>query len=139
MDSLRSLGALIGRILLAFIFVNAGIAKLLAPAATMKYMAAGGLPPSIIPELFVLSVVVELIGGILLIVGYQASLVAFIMFLWCIPVTVMFHVMTGQTMEWHKNLAFMGGLLMVAVLGPGGFSVDNARRSRQAPSARAAA
>ncbi len=139
MDSLRSLGALAGRILLAFIFVNAGIEKLLAPAATMKYMEAAGLQHSLIPALFVLSLVVELIGGILLIVGYQTSLVAFIMFLWCIPVTIIFHVMTGQTMEWHKNLAFMGGLLMVAVHGAGGFSIDSARHARQAPPARAAA
>ncbi|HZZ06896.1 MAG TPA: DoxX family protein, partial [Candidatus Binataceae bacterium] len=71
------------------------------------------------------------IGGLLLIVGWHARLVAFIMFLWFIPVTIMFHVIPGQTIEWEKNLAIMGGLLMVAVHGAGPFSLDSARATRR--------
>jgi putative oxidoreductase len=127
MDSLRSTGALLGRIMLAYIFVTGGIEKISGPAATMKYMASGGLPPSLVPALFVLSVIVELIGGLMLISGWYAEPAALITFLWMIPVTMIFHVSTGETIEWEKNLAIMGGLLMVAVLGPGGFSVDGVR------------
>ena len=133
MDALHSTGALMGRFMLAFIFVAAGFEKVLGPAATMQYMASAGMPKSLVPELFVVTVIIELIGGLLLIVGWHARLVAFIMFLWFIPVTVMFHVIPGQTIEWQKNLAIMGGLLLVAVYGPGGSSIDGARGTRSAP------
>jgi putative oxidoreductase len=128
MDSLRGAGALLGRIMLAYIFVSAGIGKIGGPAATMQFMVSGGLPRSLVPELFVLSVVVELLGGLMLIAGWHAELASLIMFLWMIPVTIIFHVSTGQTTEWEKNLAIMGGLLMVAALGPGGFSVPSGRK-----------
>ncbi len=97
----------------------------------MQYMASAGLPHSLVPELFVLSVVVELLGGLMLIFGWYAELAALIIFLWMIPVTIIFHVSTGETVEWEKNLAIMGGLLMVAVLGPGGFSLDGVRGRRR--------
>jgi len=128
MDSLRGVGALLGRIMLAYIFVSAGIEKIGGSAATMKFMASGGLPRSLVPELFVLSVVIELLGGLMLIAGWHAELASLIMFLFMIPVTIMFHVSTGQTVEWEKNLAIMGGLLMVAVLGPGRLSVRRVRK-----------
>jgi putative oxidoreductase len=131
MDSLRSTGALLGRIMLGFIFVQSGIEKLSGPAGTMQYMASSGLPHSLVPGLFVLSVIVELLGGLMLVFGWHAELASLVMFLWMIPVTIIFHVATGQTVEWEKNLAIMGGLLMVAVLGPGGFSLGGARGGRR--------
>ena len=130
MDSLRKIGALLGRIMLAYIFVQSGIEKILGPADTMRYMVGGGLPRSLVPELFVLSVVVELLGGLMLILGWYAELAALIISIWMIPVTIIFHVATGDTVYWEKNLAIVGGLLMVAALGPGGFSVDGARGGR---------
>ena len=131
MDSLRSTGALLGRIMLAFIFVQSGIEKISGPSGIMQYMAGAGLPHSLVPELFVLSVVVELLGGVMLIAGWHAALASLVMFLWMIPVTMVFHVSTGQTIEWEKNLAIMGGLLMVAVLGPGGLSLGGGRGRRR--------
>ena len=131
MDSLRNAGALLGRIMLAFIFVMAGVEKISGPAATMQYMASAGLPHSLVPELFVISVIVELGGGLMLVFGWHADMAALIMFLFMIPVTLIFHVSTGQTIEWMKNLAIMGGLLMVAVYGPGGYSLS-ARSGRHA-------
>jgi putative oxidoreductase len=131
MESLRNTGALLGRIMLAYIFVTAGLEKISGPAGTMHYMAGAGLPHSLVPELFVLSVFVELLCGLMLVFGWYAKLVSLIMFLWMIPVTIIFHVSTGQTIEWEKNLAIMGGLLMVAVLGPGGFSIDGANGGRR--------
>jgi putative oxidoreductase len=114
MESVRSAGALLGRIMLAYIFVTGGIEKIFGPAETMQYMASGGLPHSLVPELFVLSVVVELLGGVMLIAGWHAALASLVMFLWMIPVTMVFHVSTGQTIEWEKNLAIMGGRRRIA-------------------------
>ena len=128
MDSLRGVGALLGRIMLGSVFIGSGIQKIAAPVAIMRFMASGGLPGSLVPELFALSVVVELLGGLMLAAGWHAELASLIMFLWMIPVTIVFHVSTGQTIEWEKNLAIMGGLLMVAVLGPGGLSLRRARK-----------
>jgi putative oxidoreductase len=125
MDSLRNTGALIGRIMIAYIFVTAGIEKIPGASATMQYMASAGLPHSLIPILLVLTIVVELLGGLMLVFGWHAELAALIMFLYMIPVTLIFHVSTGQTIEWAKNLAIMGGLLMIAVYGPGGFSLGS--------------
>jgi putative oxidoreductase len=129
MNSLRNIGALLGRLMLAYLFVNSGIGKIAGPVDTMKYMADGGLPHSLVPELFVLTVIVELLGGLMLVFGWHAELAALIMFLWMIPVTLIFHVAAGETIEWQKNLGIMGGLLMVAAYGPGGFSLGP-RRAR---------
>jgi putative oxidoreductase len=128
MDSVRGVGALLGRIMLASVFISSGIQKIAGPAAVMQFMASGGLPRSLVPELFVLSVVIELLGGLMLIAGWRAELASLMVFLWMIPVTFVFHVSTGQTIEWEKNLAIMGGLLMVAALGPGGLSLRRARK-----------
>jgi len=131
MDSLRGTGAMLGRIMLAYIFVQSGIEKISGPVATMQDMASAGLPHSLVPGLFVLSVVVELLGGLMLVFGWYAELASLVLFLWMIPVTMIFHVATGQTIEWEKNLAIMGGLLMIAVLGSGGLSLDGGRGGRR--------
>ncbi|HZO82388.1 MAG TPA: DoxX family protein [Candidatus Binataceae bacterium] len=138
MDSMRNVGALIGRLLLAYIFVDSGIGKLMNPGGTMKYMEAGGLHHAV-PLLFVIAVIIELIGGLMVAVGWKTELAAFIIFLFCIPVTIIFHVIPGQTLQWHKNLAFMGGLLMVAVYGGGEISIDGGRKAAGAVAPRAAA
>jgi putative oxidoreductase len=138
MDSLRDAGALVGRIFLAFIFVDAGIGKLLNPAGTMRYMEAAGMHHAVGP-LFVIAVIIELIGGLMLVVGWQTEWVALAVFLFCIPVTLIFHVIPGQTIQWHKNLAFMGGLLVLAVHGAGNISIDGLRKASTTIATRAAA
>ncbi len=128
MRALRNLGALIGRILIAFIFLNSGAEKLSDFAMFVALMTAHHVPVGVARPLLYASLVIELLGGILLIIGARASIAAFILFLWLIPVTIIFHVMPHQAVEWQKNLAIMGGLLMIAVLGPGGLSFDGRRR-----------
>jgi len=85
-----------------------------------------------------LSAVIELGGGLLMIAGLKARWAALIIFLWLIPVTLVFHfadynqaVQQRQAMNamiqqimFLKNLAMMGGLLLLAALGPGGLSLD---------------
>ena len=122
----RDFGALAGRILLALIFVLSGFEKLMSPAGTMKMMAAHGLP--IVPAAFALTILVEFGCGLLLVVGYKARWAAILIFLWFIPVTLIFHA-TGihemiQQIMLLKNISIMGGLLMVASFGAGAISLD---------------
>jgi putative oxidoreductase len=122
--------ALAGRILLAVIFIISGFGKLTAFAATAGYMASKGLP--MVPVLLVLTILVELGGGILLAVGFKARWAALALFLFLIPTTLVFHKFWGidpaqaqmQQTQFLKNLAIMGGMLYVFAFGPGAYSAD---------------
>jgi putative oxidoreductase len=142
MESLRNVTALLGRILLALIFVLSGLTKLMNLTGTASYMAQSGIPPNLLYPALYLSIAVELGCGLLVMTGLWARWAALIIFLWLIPVTLMVHVaayvqatqqhqamaaLTQQIM-YMKNLAMMGGLLLLAAMGPGGFSI-NGRRS----------
>ena len=142
MQSLSDLGALVGRILLAAIFVYSGLGKIMhmtaIAGATSTHFAQAGIPTSLVLPGLYLSVAVELGCGLLVIAGLQARWAALILFLWLIPVTLIFHVADyNQAVQQHqvmnaltqqvmylKNLSMMGGLLLLAALGPGGWSVD---------------
>jgi putative oxidoreductase len=142
MESLRDVAALVGRILLAVIFVYSGLGKVMHMSAfvnaTSAHFANAGIPASLATPGLYLSAVVELGGGLLMIAGLKARWAAFIVFLWLIPVTLVFHVADySQAVQQHqamaaltqqimylKNIAMMGGLLMLAAMGPGGLSID---------------
>lgn len=119
---------LAGRVLIAIIFVLSGVMKIAAPGDTIGYIAAMHLP---YPEIgLIISVIVELGGGVLLVVGYQTKLVALVLALFCIVTAMIFHSNFGdqaQMVNFLKNLAMAGGLLHVAVYGGGALSLD-ARR-----------
>jgi putative oxidoreductase len=134
----------IGRVLLALIFVISGIFKLTAWGQTAGYMASKGLP--LVPVLLVLTIAIEIIGGILVMVGYQTSWSALLIFLYMVPVTLVFHNFWAfqgmeaqmQLVNFLKNLSIMGGLLTVAAASPSPISVDE-RRSHRHPVERATA
>lgn len=127
--------ALAGRILLALIFIVSGFGKLTNYAGTEAYMASAGLP--MVGLLLPLTILVELGGGLAIALGLMTRVVAIVMFLFLIPVSLVFHhfwdVPAAQTMmqqiQFMKNVSIMGGMLMLAYAGPGSWSVD-ARRSR---------
>lgn len=128
--NIQPTAALIGRILLAAIFVISGAGKIFAFAGTAGYMASKGLP---MPEvLLVGTIVIELLGGLMLAAGLNARWVALVIFLWLIPVTFIFHAFWGidpkeaqtQQIQFLKNVAIMGGMLMVFAFGPGRYSID---------------
>lgn len=123
---------LIGRVLIAAIFLLSGFGKLTAPAATAGYIAAVGLP---LPYLGVATaILVELVGGLLLVVGYQTRLVALAMAAFSIATALFFHSALGdqnQFIHFFKNIAMAGGLLQVVAFGAGSLSVDAARASRK--------
>ena len=121
---------LIGRILLGLIFVLAGFGKLANPAGTVGYMTAYGMPYA---DLLVWPAgLVELGGGLLLLLGWHARWAATALILFVIPATLIFHQfwnvdaaqMQMQQINFLKNLAIIGGLLYVVAYGSGACSLS---------------
>ena len=118
----------IGRVLLATIFIFSGIGKLLAPAATIGYIASSGLPFA--PLALAGAIAVELGGGVMLALGIQTRLVAALLAGFSIVTGLAFHNAIGdqnQLIHLLKNIAMAGGLLQVVAFGAGAFSFDNRR------------
>ncbi|SCK52351.1 putative oxidoreductase [Variovorax sp. HW608] len=122
--------ALIGRILIAALFIPAGFGKLMGFAGTVGYIASAGLP---LPQLgAVIAIVVELGLGILLLVGFKSRLAAIAIAVFTVAAAVFFHNYWGMPAEkayvnqlmFFKNIAIAGGLLAIAAFGAGRFSID---------------
>ena len=132
-DSAQSAVPLIGRILLAVIFILSGVSKLANPAGTQGYIASVGLPLPLLA--YIVAVVVEIGGGALLLVGYRTRLAALAMAVFTVAAAVFFHHAFGdqnQFIHFMKNIAIAGGLLQVFAFGAGAFSVDNRRAAAPA-------
>jgi len=122
--------ALVGRFLLAAMFLMAGYGKIGGFAGTVGYIGSVGLPA---PQLLAAAaVVVELVGGALLLVGWKARWAALALAGFTVMASVLFHNYWAmpaaqqmmQQLMFTKNIAVTGGLLMVAALGAGGWSID---------------
>ena len=126
-------GPLIGRLLISNLFIVSGFKKITAFAGTAGYMAAKmpSLDPSVIKILLVIAIVVELGGGLLVLLGWQARWAATALLLWMLPVTYIFHAYWGlppdqmqmQFINFQKNMAIMGGMLYIIAHGPGRYSL----------------
>jgi putative oxidoreductase len=117
--------ATVGRLLLAAIFLISGFGKLTAATGTIGYIAQAGLPAPAVA--YAVALLVELGGGILLVVGYQARLVAAALAVFSLATAFAFHANFGdqnQLIHFLKNVAIAGGLLQVVAFGAGGLSVD---------------
>lgn len=127
---MNSTTMLIGRILIGVLFLVAGIMKVMNVDGTTGYMTRLGFP---MPVLFAyLSIVIEVGGGILLVLGWQTRRVAWFLALYVLVALGAAHRFWeydqaqrgNQINHFLKNLAIIGGLLFVAVSGPGRASVD---------------
>lgn len=120
----------IGRLLMAAIFLLSGIGKISAPAATIGYIAAMGLPmPSVA---YIGAVVLEVGGGLLLLAGLQTRLTALALAVFSVVTGLAFHHAVGdqnQMIHLLKNFAMAGGLLQVFAFGAGAYSLDNRKAS----------
>ena len=134
--ALQPSGLLLGRCLLGLIFILSGSGKIAGFTATAGYMASKGLP---LPEVLLIpTILIELGGGLLLVLGYQTRWAALALFLFLIPVTLLFHnfwaaapdQVRNQMIHFEKNLAIMGGMLYVVFMGAGRYSLDAYRHSR---------
>lgn len=128
--TLTNLAALVGRILIAVIFLVSGYGKIAGFDGVAGYIGSKGLP---MPEvLAALTIALELGGGILLILGYKVRWVAIAFFLWLIPTTYLFHRFWGieaaqvqmQQINFLKNVSIMGAFLLLFAFGPGAYSLD---------------
>ena len=114
---------LLGRILMAAMFVVAGIGKLTAYAGTVGYMESMGVPGMLAP----LVIVLELGGGLLIILGWQTRIVAFALAGFCILAALIFHSNLSDMMQsilFMKNFALAGGFLFLVAYGPGAIAID---------------
>jgi putative oxidoreductase len=118
---------LLGRALLAAIFIISGIGKITGYAGAQGYMEAFGLPGMLLP----LVIVAELGLGALLLVGFQTRLAALGLALFTLVAAFIFHFDlgdAGEQIQFLKNLAITGGLLIVSVHGAAGWSLDGRRQ-----------
>jgi len=129
MDSVKQYAPLIGRILIAQIFILAGISKIGGFAGTAGWMASKGLP--MVNVLLVLTIIIEVGGGLMILLGWRARIAAAVLFLWMIPVTFIFHNFWAapeaqkltQMIMFQKNLALMGTMCLLYAFGSGRYSL----------------
>jgi putative oxidoreductase len=129
----ESIVPLAGRLLISTIFIFSGLSKIPGHAAMAGFAASKGLPAA---DLAIwLAAAVEILGGLSILLGFQARIGAWVLFVFLIPTSVVFHNFWAlQGMEkmdnqahFFKNVAIMGGLLFVATFGAGAYSIDAAR------------
>lgn len=118
--------ALVARVLMAYIFIVAGWGKITAYSATMGYMESKGVPGALLP----LTILVELGGGLALLLGFQARLAALGLAVFSLMTALLFHSGAEDSINLMKNMAMTGGLLFLMLHGAGKFSVDYMIESR---------
>ena len=130
MTALQSPLALLGRVLLAFLFVPAGFGKIAGFSGTVGYATAMGLP---LPTIGVAAaLVIELVGGLMLLVGFGTRIAALALALFTVVAAIFFHAYWAlpadqammQQLMFNKNIGIAGGLLAFAAFGAGSWSVD---------------
>jgi putative oxidoreductase len=123
---------LIARVLIAALFLVAGVRKFILFAGSAAYFAKLGFPA---PEIVTwVAIAIEVLGGLLLLVGWRTRLVAWVLIAFVAIATGMAHrfwefeaaQLQNQVNHFLKNLAVIGGLLMLTAFGPGSASVDKA-------------
>ncbi|MCU4118733.1 DoxX family protein [Variovorax sp. N23] len=122
--------ALVGRILVAYLFIPAGIGKLMGFAGTVGYVASSGLP---LPQVgAALAIVIELGVGIAFLLGFKTRISAIVLAVFTVATALFFHkywsapdaMKMMQQINFNKNIAIAGGLLAFAAFGPGRLSID---------------
>ena len=130
LNSLHNPFTLVGRLLMAALFLPAGISKIAGFAGTVGYIASKGAP---LPEAAaIIAIIVEVGGGLALILGFKARWAALALALFTLAATFMFHnywtlpadQQMVQQLMFMKNIAVIGGLLTLAAWGAGAWSMD---------------
>ena len=121
---------LVGRILLAAIFVLSGVMKLADFEGALGHMQQHLVPYA--STLLVIAAIIEIAGGLSIMTGFLTRLGAFALFLYLVPVTLLFHDFwnlagqerIAQSAHFMKNLAIMGGLLILMAHGAARHAID---------------
>lgn len=128
--------ALVGRILIALLFIPAGFGKISGFAGTVGYATSVGMP---MPTVAVaVGLLIELLGGLALLFGFGTRIAALALAVFTLAASFFFHAYWAlpadqqmmQQLLFFKNVAVMGGLLAFAAFGAGAWSVDGARSGR---------
>jgi putative oxidoreductase len=126
MENARTYLVPLGRILLSSLFIWAGWGKLMNPSGTAQYFANYHLPA---PDVLVwIVIIIELIGGLLILIGFQARWVALVLAIFCLITGFAIHLPAGDLpnmINFYKNLTMAGGFLYVVAYGAGPVSVDH--------------
>lgn len=127
-DTTNSYGKLLGRILLASLFIPAGFSKLTGLAGTAGYFGSIGLPAPMVVA--VLVGLLELVGGLAVLVGFKTRIAAIALGLFTIASAFVAHFNFAEAMQviqFQKNLAIAGGFFVLAAAGAGALSLDAKR------------
>jgi putative oxidoreductase len=125
MTTAQSSIAAAGRLTVGLIFAFTGIGKIVAPAATQAYIASVGLPAPVLA--YLVAILVEVGGGVLLVLGYRTRAVAAILAAFTLATAVSFHANfadQNQMIHFLKNLMIAGGLAQLVAFGAGALSLD---------------
>ena len=136
MNALQAPLSLVGRLLLALLFIPAGFSKIGGFAGTVGYIASAGLPAPTLAA--IVAIVVEVLGGVALVVGVGTRLAALALALFTVVAAFGFHAFWAvpadqqfmQQLLFYKNIAITGGLLVLAAFGAGAWSVDGKRATK---------
>ena len=126
MDQIKLTGGvdLLGRLLLAALFLNDGWTVVNNYGATAEYLSQFGVPPL----LLVPALILQVAGGLLVAVGWNTRLAALALSLFCISTALIFHNQfadSNEVIQFWKDLAIAGGLLILAAHGAKAFSLDS--------------
>jgi len=135
METIERYAVLVGRVFLSLIFVMSGFSKIGGWEQTAGYMASKGMP--LVPLFLVAAIIIEVLGGLSVMLGLKAKIGAAALIVFLIPASFIFHnfwTLEGmeqqvQMIMFMKNIAILGGLLLVIGLGAGPLSLDNRKKS----------
>lgn len=136
MNTYQSSLNLIGRLLIVVLFLPAGVAKMAGFEGTLAYFASIGIPAPIFA--LIATIVIEVVGSIALLVGFQTRSVALIMAIFTLIAAVTGHAFWAAPADavyiakllFFKNIAVMGGLFVLASTGAGSFSMDGRKTAK---------
>ncbi len=117
----------LARLMLALIFILAGVGKVTDLAGTSAYMEAMGVPSALLWP----TILLEILGGIAIAIGYKTALAALALALFSIAAAVLFHSDFSDKMQmilFLKNIAMAGGLLLLATSGTTAYSLDRKKQ-----------
>ena len=121
---MEKISQLLARIFLGHIFLLAGVSKINTYEGTQGYMDAMGVPGVLLP----LVILLEIAGGLMIIVGWKSKWASMALALFTVVAAAIFHSNFADQMQmilFMKNIAIVGGFLLLAVHGAGAYSLDN--------------
>ena len=132
MHPLRNLGLLLGRLLIAAVFIFDAYLIVRAPDNSATLLTNLGIPERVggVPLIMIVALC-QVVGGIMVVFGFWTRLASLAFAAFCVLTAVLVHhnfASVGETIQAGKDLAIAGGFLFLAFTGPGAWSVDGRRR-----------